>query len=131
MAVKKANKAVEKEVEVQVNPSVEETPEIGADETSVDVEAGVEETAQNDVEVQQEVEIPEEVPVDETPDVQVDTEAKVDTSNKPEEKVKIRMRVDHKCCIAMERYDLVAGKTYVVPRNVKNILNKAGLLAPL
>ena len=41
------------------------------------------------------------------------------------------MRVDHKCCIAMERYDLVAGKTYVVPRNVKNILNKAGLLAPL
>ena len=90
MAVKKANKAVEKEVEVQVNPSVEETP-----------------------------------------DVQVDTEAKVDTSNKPEEKVKIRMRVDHKCCIAMERYDLVAGKTYVVPRNVKNILNKAGLLAPL
>ncbi len=139
MAVKKANKAVEKEVEVQVNPSVEETPEVpvdetpetGADETSVDVEAGVEKTAQNDVEVQQEVEIPE-VPVeDETPDVQVDTEAKVDTSNKPEEKVKIRMRVDHKCCIAMERYDLVAGKTYVVPRNVKNILNKAGLLAPL
>lgn len=45
--------------------------------------------------------------------------------------VRIRMRVDHHCVIAMERYDLHAGKTYNVPSNVKEILNKNGFLAPL
>ena len=57
--------------------------------------------------------------------------AEVKESNRPNGSVKIRMRVDHKCCIAMERYDLKAGKTYTVPENVKRILNNAGLLAPL
>lgn len=64
-------------------------------------------------------------------DVEVDTKAEVNLSNKPNGNAKIRMRVDHKCCIAMERYDLKAGKVYTVPVNVKNILNKAGFLAPL
>lgn len=107
MAVKKANtKATEaKEVKVEV-----ETPE-------VEVETP-------------EVEIPE---IEESNfDVEVDTKsAEVNTNNRPNSSVKIRMRVDHKCCIAMERYDLKAGKTYTVPENVKTILNKAGLLAPL
>ena len=80
-----------------------------------------------------EVEIPEtavETPV--VDDVVVDTEnTQVNNSNKPNGNVKIRMRADHKCCIAMERYDLKEGKTYVVPENVKRILNNAGLLAPL
>lgn len=67
-----------------------------------------------------------------TDGIEVDEgKADVDVSNKPNGNVKIRMRVDHKCCIAMERYDLKANKTYTVPMNVKNILNKAGYLAPL
>lgn len=73
-----------------------------------------------------------EAPVEKQPSVEVDMEdAKIKESDKPNSLVKIRMRVDHKCCIAMERYDLKAGKTYNVPENVKYILNKAGLLAPL
>lgn len=58
----------------------------------------------------------------------------VDEGNIPEvveKNVKIRMRVSHRCTIAKERYDLEAGKVYTVPKNVRNILNKAGLLAPL
>lgn len=99
-----------------------------AEETNKDIEVAVE-TKEVEVKETVEVEIPEATPV---ADVVVDTEsAKVNTGNKPNGNVKIRMRTDHKCCIAMERYDLKAGKTYVVPENVKRILNKAGLLAPL
>lgn len=136
MAVKKVNAKAEetKNVAVEVETPVETTPEVEVEATAT--EDGVEATVEPEVEVEEtpEVEVPEvevETPV-ETEDIDVDTEnAKVDTSNKPNGKVKIRMRVDHKCCIAMERYDLKAGKTYVVPENVKRILNKAGLLAPL
>lgn len=79
-----------------------------------------------------EVEIPEvEVEEPKKEDVIVDASVAEVKAVPKNDKVKIRMRVDHKCCIAMERYDLKAGKTYVVPENVKNILNKAGLLAPL
>ena len=90
------------------------------------------ETVEVDVEATEvvetvEVEIPE-VEVEE-PKVEVNTNAT--ESKRAEGTVKIRMRVDHKCCIAMERYDLKEGKTYIVPENVKTILNKAGLLAPL
>lgn len=124
MAVKRVNtqEEVKKDVAVEVETPVE-CVENGVDVVETEVE--VEETT--------EVEVPEvtvETPV--ANDVVVDTEsAQVNTSNKPSGNVKIRMRVDHKCCIAMERYDLKAGKTYVVPENVKRILNKAGLLAPL
>lgn len=45
--------------------------------------------------------------------------------------VRIRMAVDHRCVIAMERYDFKKGQTYTVPANVKRVLNNAGLLAPL
>ena len=55
----------------------------------------------------------------------------VDENKKPEERVKIRLRVDHNCCIAMEFYEFKANKVYTVPKNVKRILNRAGLLAPL
>jgi hypothetical protein len=55
----------------------------------------------------------------------------VDIPEEPEKKVKIRMRVDHNCTIAMENYDLKQGKTYDVPKDVKRILEEAGLLAPL
>ena len=122
MAVKKANKKDEVNVtpEVEVEETAVEATETQSVET--EVETPVEETTP-------EVEV--ETPVEDTP-LEVDTSvADVDASNKPIEKVKIRMRVDHKCVIAMERYDLKAGKTYVVPKNVKNILNKAGYLAPL
>lgn len=124
MAVKKVNKTSE---EVKVDASVDTKPEVEKEETKV------EETATDSaVEVDTpEVEIPEvETTEDTKEDVKVDT-SEVSTSKKPDGNVKIRMRVDHKCCIAMERYDLKAGQTYIVPTNVKNILNRAGLLAPL
>lgn len=112
--------------------------EVTVDVETVEVVEEVEVTeATEEVEVLEDVvetvEVPE-VKVEEPKeaDVVVDEEvAKVDTTNKPSGNVKIRMRVDHKCTIAMERYDLKAGKTYTVPENVKRILNNAGLLAPL
>lgn len=88
-----------------------------------------------------EVTIPDEVAVpdsDETvQDVVVDQnvieiepeEEEVEVS--AEKMVRIHMRVDHNCCIAMERYNLKAGEYYNVPSNVKDILNRAGLLSPL
>lgn len=88
---------------------------------------------ENDVTVETpEVEIPE-VENNTKSDIEVDVKkAEVKKENIPvKDSVKIRMRVDHKCVIAMERYDLKAGKTYNVPSNVKRILNKAGVLAPL
>ena len=48
-----------------------------------------------------------------------------------QEKVRIRMREDHQCTIAMVRYSFKKGRCYDVPPNVKNILNKRGLLDPL
>lgn len=69
-------------------------------------------------------------------EVDIDTNNfKVEEKNIPAEKIsnnaKIRMRVDHKCTIAMQRYDLKAGQVYTVPKNVRDILNRAGLLSPL
>ena len=128
MAVKKTNKE-QKPVEVV---EVQETPVVSTNETveEVNVEIPVEEEATVEETSSIEVETPE-VEIEE-PEVKVGVEkAEVNVSNKPSGNVKIRMRTDHKCCIAMERYDLKAGKTYVVPVNVKNILNRAGLLAPL
>ena len=55
----------------------------------------------------------------------------VHLDQKPDSLVKIRMRVDHDCCIGKERYDLKAGKLYTVPKNVRRIMNNAGLLSPL
>ena len=107
MAVKKANtkatdvKTEEITVEVELDETVVEEIKVEVEEPKVDV-----------------VEVDEKV-------------AEVKESDRAEGKVKIRMRVDHKCCIAMERYDLKVGKTYTVPENVKRILNNAGLLAPL
>lgn len=65
-----------------------------------------------------------------SPVVDVDIEASK-SSHRKEGSVKIRMRADHRCTIAMEHYDLKAGQVYVVPENVKRVLNNAGLLAPL
>ena len=133
MAVKKVNSKAEqakKDVAVETEVSVDldiETTEAQSEDTGVD-------TTESEVNETPEVEIPEvetEAPSD-TNGVEVETSnAEVDLDNKPSGKVKIRMRCDHKCCIAMERYDLKEGKTYIVPANVKNILNKAGYLAPL
>lgn len=112
MAVRKT-KTQEEVLEVEVTQEVEDKVE----EQEVEVEIP-----------NMKVSEPEEQEVNE-PEVEVDlsvTEAK-----RPSGFVKIRMRTDHKCCIAMERYDLKAGKTYNVPENVKEILNNAGLLAPL
>lgn len=109
MAVKKTK---QQEVEVEV------TNEVLAPEVEATVE--VEETPV--------VEVAE--PVVEEPKVEVDVKSAMATPKK-EGTVKIRMRVDHRCTIAMVRYDLKKGQTYIVPENVKRILDKAGFLAPL
>lgn len=125
MAVKKTlNKQeveVKKEEVVEVDVKVEEP--VMEDEAIKEEENGAEPI----VEIT-EVEVPE---VKEDKDIVIDEKNTELNENKPKGNVKIRMRVDHKCCIAMERYDLKEGKTYVVPENVKRVLNKAGLLAPL
>lgn len=78
-----------------------------------------------------EVNIPvEEEEVKEEPVVEIDEDS-IETVEKPETMVKIRMRESHKCCIALERYDLEKDKVYIVPSNVRDILNGAGLLSPL
>ena len=83
------------------------------------------------------VEVQIEEVVVETPVVEVVAEPEVEVvaqpvkAKRPEGTVRICMRVDHKCTIAMEVYDLKKGKVYTVPENVKRILNNAGLLAPL
>lgn len=117
--------AVKKAKETKVEEVVEVTEVLEVEEVVTETEEEmVEETIEvTEVEV---AEVIEEV----KPTVEVDTKS-AQESERAEGKVKIRMRVDHKCCIAMERYDLKAGKTYTVPENVKGILNRAGLLAPL
>lgn len=72
------------------------------------------------------------VPEDSKNDVTVDMDkTQVNVSSKPKDMVKIRMRYNHRCTIAMVQYDLKEGKTYTVPANVKRILNRAGVLSPL
>ena len=86
-------------------------------------------------EVEVQIEEVVETPVVEVPEVVTEPEVEVVAqpvkAKRPEGTVKICMRVDHKCTIAMEVYDLKKGKVYTVPENVKRILNNAGLLAPL
>lgn len=70
-----------------------------------------------------------------TSGVHVDTSVlEPDPENIPEEpkkNVKIRLREDHRCTIAMRQYIFEKGHCYDVPPNVKEILNKRGLLLPL
>ena len=112
MAIKKTDKiektGLEKKVEVEI-PVDEKTPD-------VEVEKPKTEETENKVETTLEVDT---------------SKAKVDEKKEPEANVKIRMREDHRCTIAMVRYDFKKGKLYTVPANVKRILNNAGLLAPL
>ena len=120
MAVKK--KVNNEEIEVNVLESEDKVEVSDNNETEVNEEV-------------LEVEVPE-VEVENTEDKASDVDVDVDNtevkdSNRPNSGVKIRMRTDHSCTIAMQRYDLKAGKTYVVPANVKRILNNAGLLSPL
>lgn len=118
MAVKKT-KNVEPEITVTTG---EEKTEIKKVKKTAEKIESVEETKEETVEVAPEVSAPV---------ISVDTTT-VKESNIPEDKnVRIKMRVNHTCTIAMQRYDLKAGQCYNVPVNVKDILNRAGLLAPL
>lgn len=141
MAVKKAKKdeldekvsapvdvTVDENVSVNENADIEvDETETASDENEIDV---VGYTTSDKIDETIEVTVKVEEPT--KPDVEVSVEdAVVNTAKKPNGNVKIRMRVDHKCCIAMERYDLKADKVYTVPENVKKILNKAGLLSPI
>lgn len=119
-AIKKAVQNTEPNLEVDTTPVSEQ----GAEDTTAEETAVAEDTT---------AEADEDKTTDDpTSKLEVDTLANtVNTKKKPEERVKVRARVDHTCTIAMERYEFKAGQVYKVPRNVKNILNRAGLLAPL
>lgn len=69
----------------------------------------------------------EEVAEDEVPEVEV----KEVPIEKKEKLVKIKMKKTHRCCIAGEWYYLEKGEVYEVSPDVKRILNKSELLAPL
>lgn len=115
MAVRKKSNTVEPTVEVVEEQNVEVTEPVQVNPEVVEEKVEVETPA--------------------TDKVEIDTESlNVDESKIPEmddKNVRIRMRTDHHCVIAMQRYDLKAGQCYNVPTNVKDILNRAGLLAPL
>ena len=128
MAVKKATKEPRIEaVEVGTVDTIMPTEKENTIEAS---EIDVVEETKSDVVVEEPTVVEVEEP-SKTDDVEVTVEEPTINTKKFNGNVKIRMRVDHKCCIAMERYDLKEGKVYTVPENVKNILNKAGLLSPL
>ena len=126
--VKKVEKNTEKNEEKNIKEVVEEV--------QVDTEV-VEEVKEEVVEEE----------VKEEPVVTIDVEAvtqkeeedskvvigdtKVDTSTLPERTVRIRLRVNHRCTIGGEFYDLKEGQCYNVPISVKKRLNKAGILSPL
>lgn len=63
-------------------------------------------------------------------DIEVDVKPLEDTV-KVSGNVRIRMNADHRCYIGGEFYNLTKGQCYNVPQNVKDVLNRAGLLAPL
>lgn len=125
MAIKRVNKNDDFEVQVDVNNQVDVTTDTEEPLEQVDESVEVEQTPIVDFGI-------EEPEKKEEPSVDVNEEAfEEDSTTYVEKIVKIRMRVDHRCFIAMQRYDLKAGQTYNVPVNVKDILNRAGLLSPL
>lgn len=97
----------------------------------------------------EDVEKVEEAAAENTPNIEVDTTTPKEQAMKapnievkspmsdpdafkvPKQNVKIRLRVDHSCTIGKESYDFKAGRVYTVPKNVKKVLNRAGLLSPL
>lgn len=122
MAVKKVAKKENEtpNVEVQETPVVETDVEETSAEPSVDTDVDVEET-EVDVETPQE---------EKEPEVTVDSEA-VEDKTVATKNVRVRVKVDHRCFIGGELYDLKADQCYNVPEFVKKTLNRAGILAPL
>ena len=57
--------------------------------------------------------------------------AVIDNSKFPDDKVKIRLAQDHTCTIGDTKYNFEKRKVYDVPLNVKKVLERANLLAPL
>ena len=126
MAVKKT-KTPKTEVVEEVTVETSEAVEVAKTTAEEPVEEPIVEEVIEDTPTV-EIEAPKEVSKKQS--VTVDTES-VSKSDALEETKRIRMRVDHKCTIAMQRYDLKKGQCYNVPENVKRILDMAGLLAPL
>lgn len=142
----KANSAEQKEEEVTVQEEAKsevDTPEENVevteenqpeeqDEDNTEKDTSEEKSDGAGVEIDTVEQVNDNLPKDAKKAVSVDVKAvEVDEAKKPKENVKIRLRKDHSCCIAMEFYDFKEGKVYTVPKNVKRILNRAGLLAPL
>lgn len=109
MAVKKSKKT-----EVVV-----ETPNV-----EIDTEA-VEEVVEEVIETEEKT---SDFEVEVVPEVVEEAKPATTSSNG---NVRIRMAKKHVCFIGGTRYFLEAGQCYNVPANVKDILNRAGLLSPL
>lgn len=122
MAVKKVAK---KENEIP-NVEVQETPVVQTDVEETSAEPSVEAEVDTE-EPEVEVETPQE---DNESEVTVDSNAVEDKTVSPKN-VRVRAKVDHRCFIGGELYDLKADQCYNVPEFVKKTLNRAGVLAPL
>lgn len=122
MAVKKVAKKENEtpNVEVQETPVVQTDVEETSAEPSVEAEVDTEEP-------EVEVETPQE---EKEPEVTVDSNTVEDKTVAPKN-VRVRAKVDHRCFIGGELYDLKADQCYNVPEFVKKTLNRAGILAPL
>ena len=81
--------------------------------------------------VEQENTIPENDEPQEEVIIQEPVQEEVITTPVQEKKVKIKMAKNHRCCIGGDWYVFKADKEYNVPPNVKEILNKSGLIKPL
>ena len=104
---------VKKTTTKKVDKEVKVTPE-------VEVETEVVETTEPEVEV-----------AEDNTEIEVDTKI-ADVKNAPTEKnVRVKLKKDFSFNFGSERYEFKEGQCYNVPANVKEILNRAGLLAPL
>lgn len=69
--------------------------------------------------------------VEETKEPEKTEEPKTVIVPKAEKMVKVCPRANHACFIGGTRYNFIKGKTVTVPIQVKQILSKSDLLAPL
>ena len=123
----------EAEVETVDNPDVV-TPEEPMEDKTVDEPTTDEEPEKEEEQKEAPVEeapAPTIVEVEEPKKEEVVEVTPIQKKEAPKGNVRVRLNKNHHCFIGGEYYNFTKGNCYLVPENVKCILNKAGLLAPL
>lgn len=92
---------------------------------------GIEDNEENDDDVKKDEEQPLEGVFNPSSLKGVKEDEEESLNKAKENKVKVRLNKDHKCCIGGERYYFKKDCVYTVNTNIKRILNKGGLLKPL